>query len=57
VATINPLSHLIEGLRTQVITGLDIADYLVAVAIGASIFVLGVVLANLALRARLSEGS
>lgn len=53
-ATINPLSHLIEGLRTQVITGLDVAELGSALGIAVGIFVLGIVVALGALRRRLA---
>ncbi len=53
VASVNPLSHLVEGLRTQVITGVDIGAWLTSIGIGASIFALGLVLALAALNGRL----
>ncbi|MGH2723778.1 MAG: ABC transporter permease [Actinomycetota bacterium] len=53
VAGINPLTPLIEGLRRQVIGGLDVGEFLSAMAVAAGIFVLGVAAAGLALRARL----
>lgn len=55
-ATINPFSHLIEGARTLVITGIQWPDYLKALAIAAAILIFGVVAASLALRGRLEEG-
>ncbi|MGH2730947.1 MAG: ABC transporter permease, partial [Actinomycetota bacterium] len=54
VATINPLSHLIEGLRTQVITGLDAGEYLTSLGIAIAIFVFGILLAGRALQRRLA---
>jgi ABC-2 type transport system permease protein len=57
VATWNPLSRLIEGLREQVIFGVDIGQFLVALMVAAGILVLGVTLAGLALRGRLARGS
>ena len=57
VASANPLSYMIEGLRTQVIEGLDLGQWSVAFAIAAAIFVVGVAAANLALRARLAARS
>ena len=53
-ADLNPLSHMIEGLRTQVIDGLDLASFGVALAIAASILVVGTSFAGLALRGRLA---
>jgi ABC-2 type transport system permease protein len=54
VATINPLSHLIEGLRTQVIGGLDAGEYLTSLGIAIAIFVVGILLAGRALQRRLA---
>lgn len=52
-ATLNPLSHMIEGLRYQVIYGFDITELAVSFGIAASFFVVGLALALLALRRRL----
>jgi ABC-2 type transport system permease protein len=57
VATWNPLSRLIEGLREQVIFGVDISQFLVALLVATGILVLGITLAGLALRGRLARGS
>jgi ABC-2 type transport system permease protein len=57
VATINPLSHMIEGLRHQVIAGVSLPEFGVALAVAGSIFVVGTALAGMALRARLSVGA
>jgi ABC-2 type transport system permease protein len=57
VATINPLSHMIEGLRHQVIEGVSLPEFGVALAVAGSILVIGTALAGLALRARLSVGA
>ncbi|MDQ4096169.1 MAG: ABC transporter permease [Actinomycetota bacterium] len=54
-ATVNPLSHLIEGLRTQVIEGIDAGPYLVSLAIAGILFVIAVSVATLALRGRLAQ--
>ena len=56
-AGINPLSHMIEGLRHQVITGFDLRELGIAFAIASAFFVLGLVLSLLALRRRLSVAS
>ena len=56
VATWNPLSRLIEGLREQVITGFDLPEGLGALGVAAALLVLGVALASLALRSRLGRG-
>jgi ABC-2 type transport system permease protein len=54
VATINPLSHLIEGLRSLVIYGLNWNDFLQAALIAITVLAIGTVLALIALRARLA---
>jgi ABC-2 type transport system permease protein len=54
VADFNPLSHMIEGLRTQVITGIDIGAFLTAVAVAGGLFLIGLSAAGLALRGRLA---
>lgn len=53
VATLNPFSHLIEGLRTQVIGGLDLGEWIGSILIAGGIFALGVITALAALRGRL----
>ena len=55
VATINPLSHLIEGLRTQVIAGIDWRDFFVSLGMAAAAFVVFTAIAALALRNRLAR--
>lgn len=57
VADWNPLSHLIENTRAQIIFGVSWPDFLTAIGIAACIFVAGTIFANLALRARLAEGA
>jgi ABC-2 type transport system permease protein len=57
VATYNPISWLIEAARSLVIEGLDIGQFLVALAVAVVIFVLGNLLAGLALRRRLAVGA
>jgi ABC-2 type transport system permease protein len=54
VATINPLSHMIEGLRSLVIDGLNFDGFLRASLIAALLFSIGTVAALMALRARLA---
>ena len=54
VADLNPLSHMIEGLRAQVIDGLALGDFAVAWGIALAIFAVGTIAASLALRARLA---
>lgn len=54
VADWNPLSHLIEGLRAQVIGGLDAVEYLTSLGIAAAIFAVGIVLSSAALKRRLA---
>ncbi len=53
VATANPLSHMIEGLRQQVIAGFEPAELWRALLIATAILVAGLVLALGALRGRL----
>jgi ABC-2 type transport system permease protein len=57
VATYNPVSWLIESARSLVIEGLDVGDFLVALAVAGAIFLVGNVLAGLALRRRLAVGA
>ncbi len=57
VATANPLSHLIEGLRTQVIVGVDGGEFVSSLSIAVALFAIGTVVAGVALRRRLSIGS
>jgi ABC-2 type transport system permease protein len=56
VATINPLSHMIEGVRGLVIDGLGINDFLKAEAVAGAIFAGGIASALVALKARLASG-
>lgn len=53
VATANPLSHMIEGLRQQVIAGFDGTELLSAMMVAAAVMVAGLGLAFGALRGRL----
>ena len=57
VAGINPLSHLIEGLRDQIIEGVDFGSYARSLAIAFAIFVVGLALGMAALRSRLAQRS
>ena len=54
-ATINPLSHLIEGLRTQIIDGVQMGPYLTSLAIAGTTFAIAITVATLALRGRLAQ--
>jgi ABC-2 type transport system permease protein len=54
VATINPLSHMLEGLRYQVIEGISLSEFGVALAVVGGILAAGTSLSGLALRARLN---
>lgn len=54
VADANPLSHLIEGLRAQVIEGLDMSQFLTALAVAGGIFLTGVAASLVALNKRLA---
>ena len=53
-AGINPLSHMIEGMRHQVIVGFDIGQLAVSLVIAGGFFVFGLSMALLALRRRLA---
>ena len=55
VSDYNPISHLIEGLRAQVIYGVRLDDFLISAAIAAAIFVVAVFFAHRALQGRLAE--
>jgi ABC-type polysaccharide/polyol phosphate export permease len=57
VASANPLSSLIDGLRHQIVFGADAGQFLTALAVAGGVFVVGVGLAGVALRARLARGS
>lgn len=57
VAGWNPISHLIEGMREQVIAGLDLGQVGVAAAVAAGLFLIGLLAAGAALRARLASAA
>lgn len=52
VATANPMSHLVEGIRYQIITGIDIGEWGVSIGIATAVFAVGVGAALLALNGR-----
>lgn len=54
VTSINPISHLIEGVRAQIIGPFDGAAIGRSIAVAAAVFILGVGLSLLALRRRLA---
>lgn len=54
-ASINPLSHMIEGARSLVIRGWDSTEFLTGISVAAGIFVLGIAVSLLALRGRLAD--
>lgn len=54
-ASINPLSHMIEGARSLVIRGWDTAQFLTGLSIAAAILILGITISLLALRGRLAD--
>ena len=56
-ASINPISHYLEGLRAQVIGDFQTGEFLMSLAIAIAIFVFGVTLSILALRRRLGEAA
>ena len=53
VATVNPISHLIEGIRTQIISGVDLEAWAVSLGIALAILAVGVVVALRSLAGRL----
>lgn len=53
VAELNPLSHVIEGLRHQIIAGFSVSEWFTSVLIAVGIFALGVFLSLAALNGRL----
>jgi len=55
VATINPLSHMIEGARSLVFRGWETSEFLTSLGIAFAILALGLTLSLLALRARLAD--
>ena len=55
VASVNPLSHMIEGTRSLVIRGWDTSEFLLSLGIATAILVFGLGLSLLALRARLAD--
>ena len=55
VASANPFSYLIEGVRHQVISGFDLGELGVALAVAFGFFSVGLVLSGLALRRRIRE--
>lgn len=55
VATINPLSHMIEAARSLVIRGWDLSRFLTGLGIAASVLAFGLVMSSFALRARLAD--
>lgn len=57
VATMNPLSHLIESARHLVISGWDTGEWLGGLGIAASIFALGILVSGRALAGRLAESA
>lgn len=57
VAEANPFSYLIENVRHQVITGLNLSRVLTALGIAGALFLGGLILSLLALRGRLKETS
>jgi ABC-2 type transport system permease protein len=53
IATYNPVSYLIEGFRSLLITGWDTEALLLAFGIGTAIAIAGMVAASAALKTRL----
>lgn len=54
-AGINPLSHMIEGMRHQVISGFDIGRLAISMSIASGFFAFGLTMALFALRGRLAS--
>jgi ABC-2 type transport system permease protein len=57
VADWNPISHVVEGMRAQVISGVEPGTTAVGLAIAAGLAVLAVVASSLMLRRRLGEAA
>jgi ABC-2 type transport system permease protein len=55
VATINPVSYLIEGIRSLIITGWDAQALLLGFGIATAIAVVALAAASVALRGRLAR--
>jgi ABC-2 type transport system permease protein len=55
VATVNPVSYLIEGIRSLIITGWDAQALLLGFGIAAAIAVVALAAASVALRGRLAR--
>lgn len=55
VAAVNPISHLIEGIRTQIISGIDLGAWALSLGIALAVLAVGVVVALRALTGRLKE--
>ena len=55
VASVNPLSHMIESARSLVIFGWDAAEFGTGILVAAGVFAFGIVLSFLALRSRLAD--
>jgi ABC-2 type transport system permease protein len=54
-ATVNPLSHMIEGARSLVISGWDTGEFAGGLGIASGILVVGISASLLALRSRLAD--
>jgi ABC-2 type transport system permease protein len=55
VATINPVSYLIEGIRSLIITGWDAQALALGFGLAAGIAALGLAAASVALKGRLAR--
>lgn len=55
LASVNPLSHLIEGLRTQVIEGIELVPYLKSLGIAVALLAATTSMGAVALRGRLAQ--
>ncbi len=56
-AGINPLSHLIEGLRTQVVEGFSASNAATALGFAFAILIVGLIVSGQSLQARLGEAA
>jgi hypothetical protein len=57
IAEANPITWMIDGMRHQVIVGLDLGEAAVSLAITAALAALAIFGANRALQARLRKAS
>lgn len=55
VAAVNPISYLIEGIRTQIISGIDLGAWAMSLGIALAVLAVGVMVALRAMNGRVKE--